>query len=112
MNYTEFVSSHHTNTDTSITVTNDYIILKNKYNIEVFRLIDISSKRLNILKSITNLDITDTAIKLDDLVIEYDNRGEPYTSGVSLTVNDTSIFLDKSDITEFIELVTSNVKDI
>ena len=33
MNYTEFVSSHPTNTNTSITLTKQYIILKDNYNI-------------------------------------------------------------------------------
>ena len=46
MNYTEFVSSHPTNTDTSITLTKQY--------------------------SITNLEIAFNCC-LDNLLIEYDN---------------------------------------
>ena len=113
MNYTEFVSSHPTNTNTSITLTKQYIILKDNYNIEVFDLTTISNNRLNTLDSITNLEIAfNCCLDLNYLLIEYDNRGEPYASGVSLTVNDTSVFLDKRDINEFIIVLKNNLKQL
>ena len=105
MNYVKFVSSHHSNVDTSIIVTKNHLILEDEKTIVVF---DLNNLIPNTLDNVKTLSIKSNPVNVDNLVIEYDNRGEPYMSGVTLTVDETSVFLDKQDFDEFIKVVNNN----
>lgn len=98
--YVSFKSSHRSNVDTEILVTTNYLILIDELELEILPLTSLTE-----VESILTLDIRNKTIVLDTVTIEYDNRGEPYTSGVTFTANDVSVFLDKSAINYFITTV-------
>ena len=102
MKCTTYISNHFTNKNTAIKVTENCLILEDDNELEIISLKDLN---INKLIEIKNLTISDRSIKLGDLFIEYDNRGEPYQSGLTFTVNNVSVFLDKSDINDFIRLI-------
>ena len=104
-NYIKFQSTHCSNYGTSITVAKNHLILENEESLAIVDLNKIDSSKLHELE---DLDIRSKPINLGDLVAEYDNRGEPYINGVTLTIDKTSVFLDSRDITDFINEVKNN----